>query len=437
MKKIFLLLIFLSFNELFAQNGWQQIPTPTNTSYTFNTIFFVTKDIGFLYYKKFSAQYFRDGVVYMTTNGGSTFSLTTTNVILKYAYFKNANTGWILGDKINYEVPGHYYFTHQTTNGGASWTETEFVSNPNYTNCIKFSNDNTGWKTKSGGGLFKTTNGGTSWDSVATNLSTINPQYFTVNPIDAVNYRLTVFDFGSEFANGSMMYSTNSGINWTQTVTPYVIYSKPHFEFVNGISIMATDDGVLKTTNYGVNWNETGSIALSRDVSSINNQYIWTCERTGNVKFSSNGGNSFINQFSVPANSDSISIFMFPADSLNHVVGYVNFAGKLYKTTTGGQQLVSVQNNQQTMPENFSLSVYPNPFNPSSKIRIENKYSIVSLSISLFDLTGKLIRLITYQNIPTGINEFSIDYTGLPTGSYLLNISDGKLSETKKIVLLK
>lgn len=434
MKKIFLILLFLSSSELFAQNGWQQIVTPTNTSYKFNTIFFISKDVGFLYYKRNSSVVFRDGRVYMTTNGGSSFNLTSVNEILTYAYFKNANTGWLLGYTIGYEIEGTYYGTYETTNGGASWTKIESFLNVGYTNCIKFANDSIGWKSKSNGyGIFKTTNGGANWDTVPGVISTSSINYITLNMVNVSEYHISAFNFGT----GKVFFSTDSGINWNQSLVGSVIQSRPHFNFINGTCFLPTQTSAYKTTNFGQNWSYTAVVSQLIDVSTTNNQYLWICDKQGNIKFSSNAGISYSTQFSAGTPYDSASIFMFPADSLNHVVGYANLAGKLYKTTTGGQPTISIQNSAQIIPDNFGLTVYPNPFNPSSKIRIESKYFIPSLTINLYDLTGKLLRLTTYSNIQTGVNEFTVDYSGLPTGSYFLNITDGKLSETKKIVLLK
>jgi hypothetical protein len=142
MKRIFLLLIFASLNELFAQNGWQQITIPTNIAYTFNTIYFVSKDIGFLYYKQNYAPYSRQGVIYMTTDGGSSF-FDGPGVMLTYAHFINNTTGWLLGWTETYEIPGKYYRTYKTTNAGLNWTQDELFYSAPFTNCIKFVNANT------------------------------------------------------------------------------------------------------------------------------------------------------------------------------------------------------------------------------------------------------------------------------------------------------
>lgn len=432
MRKIFLFLTLFSSSNLFAQNGWQQISIPTVSGYSFSTIFFTSNDTGFLYYKKLNAQLFQDGRIFMTTNGGSSF-FQNGDMILTYAYFKNSSTGWLIGYKVASEVSQTYYYVLKTTDGTSFTVEEQLTNASQYTNCIKFINDNTGWKTKSlGGGVFKTTDGGTTWDSIAANnLGTFPIDYFTVNQIDAVNNRLTAFNSG-----GSIRYSTNSGSTWATANAGSAIKSKPHYEFMNGINFLATAIGAYKTLNYGINW---GSLGLSgaRDISAINTQYIWVSDLSGNVKFSSDGGASFENQFSAGGTYDSTSIFMFPADSLNHITGYVNLAGKLYKTTTGGQIIASISNNEITVPKNFGVTIYPNPFNPASKIKVESSIFIKTLSINLYDLTGKLVKSISYSNITPGINEFTLETSGLPTGSYFLKTTTESYSETRKMVLIK
>ncbi|MBN2521259.1 MAG: T9SS type A sorting domain-containing protein [Bacteroidales bacterium] len=74
-----------------------------------------------------------------------------------------------------------------------------------------------------------------------------------------------------------------------------------------------------------------------------------------------------------------------------------------------------------------NISIYPNPNNGILNISISDNKEI---SLSIFDITGKAVSnyFMTEKN-----NE--IDLTDLPSGIYLLKISDDDYTETRKIIL--
>jgi hypothetical protein len=85
----------------------------------------------------------------------------------------------------------------------------------------------------------------------------------------------------------------------------------------------------------------------------------------------------------------------------------------------------------------YSLSNnFPNPFNPSTKI----KYSIPQTSevvIKIFDILGNEITTLVNEEKPIGNYELSWDATNLPSGIYFCRMTADKYSSTKKMILLK
>jgi|GEM_PF-2707305 len=70
-------------------------------------------------------------------------------------------------------------------------------------------------------------------------------------------------------------------------------------------------------------------------------------------------------------------------------------------------------------PEAFALMQnYPNPFNPQTVIRYQLK-ATVRVKLSVYDLTGRLIETLVYQNQPSGSHEVIFDGAGLASGVYL------------------
>ena len=106
-----------------------------------------------------------------------------------------------------------------------------------------------------------------------------------------------------------------------------------------------------------------------------------------------------------------------------------------------GINIAKVENDL-VVPDKFILNQnYPNPFNPSTTIDIELKKSAhVRLSIS--DLNGKEIRVITDQFFSQGINSFNWDSKdsrggNVPTGIYLYKMKANDIIKSKKMVLMR
>jgi len=79
---------------------------------------------------------------------------------------------------------------------------------------------------------------------------------------------------------------------------------------------------------------------------------------------------------------------------------------------------------------------YPNPFNPSTKLR----YSVPQSSnvvMKLFDILGNEIETLVDGHKPTGTYEITWYAYNLPSGVYFYQLKAGSFVETKKMILLK
>jgi len=84
----------------------------------------------------------------------------------------------------------------------------------------------------------------------------------------------------------------------------------------------------------------------------------------------------------------------------------------------------------------FLFSNYPNPFNPSTKI----KYSIPQSSnavIKVFDIIGNEIETLVNEEKSVGTYEVTWYAESLPSGIYFYRLQAGTFVETKKMVLMK
>ncbi len=89
------------------------------------------------------------------------------------------------------------------------------------------------------------------------------------------------------------------------------------------------------------------------------------------------------------------------------------------------------------VPAKYSLEQnFPNPFNPSTKIR----FSIPSqqlVSLRVFDLLGKEVRTLANGEMPAGVNDIFWDAGDVASGVYLYRLQTKDFTATKKCILVR
>ncbi len=96
----------------------------------------------------------------------------------------------------------------------------------------------------------------------------------------------------------------------------------------------------------------------------------------------------------------------------------------------------SNEKNNET-PRAFTLNQnYPNPFNPTTKITFSlAKAGPVQLSV--YNMLGQEVQKLVNEPMNSGDHTFTFYARNLPSGVYIYRLTSGKLSETKKMILLK
>jgi Peptidase family C25/Secretion system C-terminal sorting domain len=89
------------------------------------------------------------------------------------------------------------------------------------------------------------------------------------------------------------------------------------------------------------------------------------------------------------------------------------------------------------IPTEFVLyQSYPNPFNPSTKIKfVIPKSSFVNLKV--YNVLGKETATLVNEQRPAGTYEVEFNAVNLPSGVYFYKLQAGSFVETKKMVLLR
>jgi hypothetical protein len=79
---------------------------------------------------------------------------------------------------------------------------------------------------------------------------------------------------------------------------------------------------------------------------------------------------------------------------------------------------------------------YPNPFNPSTKI----KYSVAEntfVSLKIYDIAGSEVATIVNREQTAGEYEVDFNAVNLTSGVYIYKLNAGSFVETKKMILMK
>ena len=142
-------------------------------------------------------------------------------------------------------------------------------------------------------------------------------------------------------------------------------------------------------------------------------------------------GVTVIDSISFGEQSADISFGRFPNGSENWSF--------LTPTPLSPNQLLNTSN--EFLPKDFSLIVYPNPFNNTIQIHF-NLQKRAFVTIDIFDLLGRKQKMLTYNKKSAGQHIISWDGKNnegekLPSGIWLVRVQVGNQIKSKKVLFLK
>lgn len=125
-------------------------------------------------------------------------------------------------------------------------------------------------------------------------------------------------------------------------------------------------------------------------------------------------------------------IRVYGSSRSNSLLGYSIQEFEVYGSPSTG-----IAEEKGTSPKKFRLSQnYPNPFNPGTKISFtlpEGRHT----TLKIYDTAGKEVRTVIDENLPKGEHNVHLDFTGLPSGTYIYRIQSGEFRGSGKMTLLK
>ena len=349
-----------------------------------------------------------------TNSGVSWDTISFSNARSFKIQFLNDSVGFV-GGQADFIV-GPTYF--KTLDGGQSWQPMNFATGGGIPyHSLFFLDKDTGFVTFAAG-LYKTTNGGDSFDliNLPDSITFLSEIYFTNKQEGFVTGWLM---HNSHNFNNIIFKTTNQGASWTEvyrdtlTVPPPFIYPglKEIYFYGQQKGFVAGLPGYyLHTTNGGDTWTKT---EIDQDKTMSNFDFV-TADTGYAILWpdfvkTTDGGMSW-NTMPTPFGTDPLDV-----QFLNAQVGYIS-GHKVCKTTTGTTGII-----QKSITSKIKIS--PNP----AKNIINLQYNNLHIqSLTLTDLSGR-----TVKSFPAESKRLKV--SGLAAGLYFLQIRAKEGAMTEKV----
>ncbi|RPI12471.1 MAG: T9SS C-terminal target domain-containing protein [Ignavibacteriae bacterium] len=270
--------------------------------------------------------YYNGTKLLKTSNGGILWNTVfqDTAIELKSFNFLSSSTGFITGTQKN--LPGYHLKIFKTTNFGSTWDSVQNNIFYYTLHSSLFIDNSTGFvhAAQPNDKILKTTDGGLTWLAVCNTSGYISNLYF--------------IDFSTGFLNtGSNYYkTTNGGSNWNVYYFPETKNKIWQISFVDKNTGIGVGEGglIAKTTNGGINWinkiNSMNTTIWDISFSDVNTGFA---AGDGGIIFkTTNAGINWI-ELNFPAFDDIGNIGM-----VNSGIWYFSHwdDGKILKTTNTG-----------------------------------------------------------------------------------------------------
>ncbi len=315
---------------------------------------------------------------------------------------------------VGFDSPGNVWtgiYSANSSNAGLvkwdranAWTPFTFTDSYNYKNVEAIAKDIAGniWCGTSIG-LYKFNPTNSTW-SVYTKENTsggLGGNWVRVIAPDAAgNIWLSTMDFvnGSYVGTGLTKFSPLTNV-WSN----YYTTSDPNSKVVSAIAIRNND--VWVGTGFCGQYNGNGLYKFDRTT--------WT---------------NYVNDPNT-----------FPTSCVNDLV--VDKNNNLWIASGAGLTKVdfnptSVEKCFETIPTQFTLNAYPNPFNPTTNIEFAipnaGKYTI-----KIYNTLGQEVNKLVDHELVAGVHSITFDASGFASGIYICKLNGNNVNLSKKIVLMK
>jgi photosystem II stability/assembly factor-like uncharacterized protein len=364
------------------------------------------------------------GIVH-TSDGGITWAVQDSGHAGLSVAAVDSRTAWIVCGDI-WTVPGAL---RHTTDGGETWSTvqpalhlnifrvTHLGANDVWAVSLGAYNSGCSW---SDSAICHSSNGGTTWTCYPIEedgWGTMDMAF--VDPLHG--WRVCVSS--GEGNEGAIFHTGDGGQTWERQHPHGYLGDLEQVSFVDTLHGWAAGNygGLIRTTNGGVTW-DTLSLRRSEGWGMTGVQFFdtlngWAFSRVGYAYRSYDGGLTWNSIFIV---------------DLDH--GWV--VGDHGSILSYGETSSSVPHHAPGPVHSFTLSAYPNPFNPNTTLAFDVPRA-GRVTLAIYDLNGRLVETLTDQVCTAGNYRIELDGATLASGIYFARLQTGSISRTQKLILLK
>jgi photosystem II stability/assembly factor-like uncharacterized protein len=426
MKSFLIVLTALAAHTLHAQQyGWVRVAQIGNQFTSLRSVEFVDSLSGW------TAE--GGSTIYKTTDAGTTWNGFPGDPMGVEGFsMLNKLYGWCVGEQASLGK------ILRTTNGGVTWT-TQFQKNNRYllgTSGLSLEKNITSGSTQNfspdTGKVAQTINGGATWTerTIADSIRQLRKMQF----VDSLHGWIIYWtDSG-----GGLLRTTDGGSNFSMFPSPLPL-ALSFLDSENGFIIYGN---VYRTYDGGQTWEQRGQIRdpFWGDVSTNTLSFVDTLngwaygfqfyqgDITGTIYGTTDGGFTWTRELIGPVRHirDGIMLDRFHGWA-------VGDEGSVFAY----RMVTSVPEKLPAVPTRSALKQnYPNPFNPTTSI----EYEVVRPSlvdITVYDLSGKEVHTLVHQMHEPGVYRIQFNARSLASGVYVYRMKAGDYTVSKQMIILR
>lgn len=341
----------------------------------------------------------------------------------------SATTAWVTA----HPSPSGSGGVWKTTDGGTTWvkqTTALFNTSDSFTNVVYFWDANTGFtQGDPSDGYFEiytTVNGGTNWTRVpSANIpAPLTGEYGYVHNYDVVANTIW---FGTN--KGRLFKSTDQGLNWTVSQSPVTDFAGTassgsySFSDINKGLLLASTGVLYKTINGGSTWLP---LTFTGNIGNRNIEYVPGTTSVVSVGTTPNASVSYTAYSTDDGATWTEVMSGTQVTTLKFKDGSIGFGGGFTITSSSGgiYKYTGTVLGLDKFSETTNLMAYPNPTSDFLTVAGKN-----ITEITIFDMSGKQVM----TKKVTITDNLNLDVSLLSTGIYLLNaVNDSGLKSALK-----
>jgi hypothetical protein len=302
-------------------------------------------------------------------------------------------------------------------------------------------------------GVFRSSNSGESWDRINSGLSDTSAYYVSATPIatGGTNLWTTV---SPSYGIGGLFLSTDDGTSWSSTglQNPYIcsiiadgknVFASSGGDFSGG----GTLSGIFLSTDGGKSWKkvcpmQAYTLAIAPNLAGVTHLFAGTPE------------SGVYASYDLGASWRAMNVGLPQRDYgvYTKVSSLAVFGENLYAATQTGvwrrplsEMITAVEPEEREASQGCRLfQNYPNPFNPATSIGysvgvVGGQSSVVSnhVRIAVYDLLGREVAVLVDEEKEAGVYQAEFDGTRFSSGVYICRLTAGNHVESRRMIMLK